>query len=119
MGQRSTEGDRPRPATADVVAKDAAVGPPLLILALGFGSILGSLPLLAVDGIPPHALGYVAGSLIPILVVGVVRRADLDRRRSPHYVGRSFVAPALVVLAVAAMVAAAFHVWPIATELSS
>lgn len=117
MAQRSTKDNEPRPATAEAVPRP--VGPPLLILALGFASILGSLPLLAADGIPAHALGYVAGSLIPILVVGVVRRADLDRRRSPHYVGRGVVAPALVVLAIAGLVAAALHVWPIATELAS
>lgn len=116
MAQRSTR-EQPRPA--DGTSAREVVGPPLLILALGFASILGSLPLLLADGIPAHALGYVAGSLIPILVVGVVRRADLDRRRSPYYVGRGLLAPALVVLAVAALVAAALHVWPIATELAS
>lgn len=95
------------------------VGPPLLLVALGFASVLVSLPLISIDGVPAHLIGYVAGALIPILVIGTVRRVDLDRRRSPHYVPRSLLQPALVALAVAAVVAAGLHIWPIATELAS
>lgn len=95
------------------------VGPPFLILGLGYASLLVSLPLLFLEGIPAHVLGYVTGSLVPILVVGLVRRIDLDRRRSPDYVARAILSPALALLAVAALVAAGLHVWPIATELAS
>lgn len=95
------------------------VGPPLLLVALGFASVLISLPLISFDGIPTHAVGYVTGSVIPILVIGFVRRIDLDRRRSPYYQPNKLLQPALVVLAVAAIVAAGLHVWPIATELAS
>lgn len=95
------------------------VGPPLLILALGFASVLVSMPLVAADGIPSHVIGYVAGALVPIMVVGLVRRTDLERRRNPLYVARSMLRPALAVLAVAAFLAAGLHVWPIATELAS
>ena len=100
-------------------AGSAQVGPPLLILALGFVSVLISLPLITFDGIPWHIVGYVTGSLIPIVIIGLVRRIDLDRRRSPYYVPVSWLQPALVVLAVAAFVAAGLHVWPVATELAS
>lgn len=100
-------------------APPAKVGPPLLLLALGFASVLVSLPLVAADGIPAHVVGYVTGVLIPILIIGLVRRVDLDRRRSPYYVPRPIVQPALVTLAVAAVVAAGLHIWPIATELAS
>lgn len=96
-----------------------AVGPPLLILGLGFLSVLVSLPLIGADGIPSHVIGYATGALVPILVIGIVRRIDLERRRSPHYVARSWFSAALVVLAVAALVAAGLHIWPIATELAS
>lgn len=91
----------------------------MLLVVLGYVSLLASLPLVGADGVGMHVLGYVAGALIPILVIGVVRRVDLDRRRSPYYVPRSGLPTALVVLAIAAVIAAGLHVWPIATELAS
>lgn len=96
-----------------------SVGPPLLILALGYASLVASLPLIFVDGIPAHVLGYVAGALIPILVIGFVRRVDLDRRRSARYEAKSWLGFSLALLAALAIVAAGLHVWPIATELAS
>lgn len=111
------------PAAASKQAAPATdtspVGPPLLLVALGYASVLVSLPLIVVDGIPAHVIGYITGVLIPILLIGIVRRVDLSRRRSPYYVARSLLQPALVALAAAALVAAALHVWPIATELAS
>lgn len=100
-------------------AGPAKVGPPLLLVALGYASVLVSLPLIAVDGVPAHVIGYVTGALIPILIIGIVRRVDLDRRRSPYYVPRGLLRPALVTLAAVALVAALLHIWPIATELAS
>jgi hypothetical protein len=99
-------------------AEPTKVGPPLLLVALGFASVLVSLPLIVVEGIPAHVIGYVTGALIPILVIGFVRRVDLDRRRSPYYEPRSILQPALVALAIGAVVAAGLHMWPIATELA-
>jgi len=109
------------PATKDAppAPDTSAVGPPLLLVALGYASVLVSLPLIGADGIPAHIVGYVTGALIPILIIGFVRRVDLTRRRSPYYVARSAMRPALVILAIAAVVAAGLHVWPIATELAS
>jgi hypothetical protein len=104
---------------APPVADTSVVGPPLLLVALGYVSVVASLPLITEDGIPAHVVGYVAGALIPILVIGFVRRVDLGRRRSPYYVPKTWLQPALVVLAIAAIVAAGLHVWPIATELAS
>ncbi len=115
---KGREKEPARPA-ATTPAPATAVGPPLSLVALGFASVLISLPLISVDGIPAHIVGYVTGALIPILIIGVVRRVDLSRRRSPHYVPRPILQPALVVLAIAAVVAAGLHVWPIATELAS
>ncbi|MFN8019612.1 MAG: hypothetical protein U0P45_16030 [Acidimicrobiales bacterium] len=100
-------------------AKPDKVGPPLLILGLGYASILVSLPLIAFDSVAAHVVGYITGALIPILVIGFVRRIDLDRRRSPYYEASSLLPPAIAVLGVAAVVAAGLHVWPIATELAS
>lgn len=96
-----------------------AVGPPLLILGLGFVSVLVSLLLVGAEGIPTHVVGYTIGGLVPILLIGIVRRTDLGRRRSPRYVARGFFSPALLALAVCAMIAAGLHIWPIATELAS
>ena len=104
---------------SDTTTASATVGPPLLLVGLGFASVIASLPLIALDGIPTHILGYLTGALIPILVIGLVRRVDLARRRSPYYVPSNALRPALLVLAVAAIVAALLHVWPIATELAS
>lgn len=105
----------PRRAGAD----EGTVGPPLLILALGFASVAVSLPLLSAEGITPHVVGYLTGGLLPILVVGLVRRIDLDRRRNHRYEAKALLSPALVVLLVAAMVMAGLHIWPIATELAT
>lgn len=100
-------------------ADSRSVGPPLLILLLGFASAITSLPLVAGDGIAVHAIGYLVGAMIPVLVVGLVRRIDLDRRRSPAYRPNAIFRPGLVLLAIVAIVAAGLHVWPIATELAS
>lgn len=112
---------RPATAPADAAGAEAPkrVGPPLLLLALGYASVLVSLPLIRLDGIPAHVVGYVAGAIIPIFLIGLIRRVDLSRRRSPNYVAWGLLRPALVVLAIAAVVAAGLHVWPIATELAS
>lgn len=95
------------------------VGPPLLLLGLGYLSVLVSLPLVTLDGIPTHVVGYCTGALVPILVIGIVRRVDLDRRQSPFYEPNRLVGPAIAVLGAVALVAAGLHVWPIATELAS
>lgn len=100
-------------------AADGATGPPLLVLLSGYASFAASLALIGADGIPAHVIGYVAGALVPILVLGVVRRVDLERRRNPRYVASSIFPPLLVLLAVLALVAAGLHIWPIATELAS
>lgn len=95
------------------------MGPPLLILGLGFAAVAVSLPLVSADGITAHAVGYLIGGLLPILVVGLVRRIDLDRRRNHRYQAKGYLPLALVVLLVAAMVTAGLHIWPIATELAT
>lgn len=90
-----------------------------MILALGYASVLVSLPLILSSGVGPHVLGYVTGGLVPILVIGLVRRIDLDRRRSPDYRSVGLLRPALGTLAVLAVAAALLHIWPLATELAS
>ncbi len=100
-------------------ARARKVGPPMLVLGLGFASAIASFALVGSDELSMRVVAYVIGSLIPILVIGLSRRIDLDRRRSPHYEASSLFRLGLIVLAVVAMVAAALHVWPIATELAS
>ena len=95
------------------------VGPPMLILGLGFASALASLALAGADDVAVHVAGYLIGAMVPILVVGISRRIDLDRRRSPYYAANGLFRLGLGVLAVVAMVAALLHIWPIATELAS
>ncbi len=91
----------------------------MLVLALGFLSVLVSLPLLGADGIGAHAVGYVVGGLVPILVVGVARRLDLERRRNPRYQARALFRIGAIALLPLAIVTAGLHIWPIATELAS
>lgn len=107
------------PTPAPAAAADARTGPPLLVLALGYLSVAASIPSIGGDGIPLHVVGYVIGGLLPILVVGLVRRIDLDRRRSAGYRPQALVGPALVLLAVVGVAAAGLHIWPIATELAT
>ncbi|MBX3312766.1 MAG: hypothetical protein KF906_00470 [Actinobacteria bacterium] len=104
----------------DTKAEDPTrVGPPILLLGLGFASVLVSVPLIPADSNLLHVLGYVTGALVPILVIGLVRRSDIERRRSPFYEPVRLFAPALAVLAVLAVIAAGLHVWPVATGLAS
>ena len=95
------------------------VGPPLLILGLAFLLVVASAVLLVVEGTTSHVVGYLVGSVVPLLLIGFFRRTDLDRRRSPFYVPSRVVRPALAVLAIAALVLAGLHVWPIATDIAS
>lgn len=95
------------------------VGPPLLLLGIGYLCVAVGLLQVGADGVGRHLLGYVVGAVVPILLVGIVRHTDLDRRRSPNYAGRALLRPGLVLLVVAALVVAALHVWPIATEWAS
>ncbi|HRW36273.1 MAG: hypothetical protein KDB04_03595 [Acidimicrobiales bacterium] len=107
-------------ATAEATATASReVGPPMLIVGLGFASAVASLALVVTDALALHVAGYLVGSVVPILVVGLARRIDLDRRRSPYYQPNGLFRMGLLALAVAAVVAAALHVWPIATELAS
>lgn len=91
----------------------------MLLVALGFASVLASVPLVPANSDGLHVVGYLAGAMVPIIVVGLVRRLDLDRRRSPFYVPQRLFRPAVVALAVLAVLAAGAHVWPLATELAS
>ncbi|MGN6696418.1 MAG: hypothetical protein ACTHN0_19725 [Aquihabitans sp.] len=115
---RATEQARPDARSAAAAAPET-VGPPLGLVVLGFACVVVSPPLVAADGIPGHVIGYVLGALIPILIIGIVRRVDLSRRRSPYYVPRPVLQPALFGLAIAAVVVAGLQIWPIATELAS
>lgn len=114
-GRSKSAGSASAPADAPI----RTVGPPLLILALGFVSFLVSLALLSADDRASHVIGYLTGAMVPIVVVGLVRRIDLERRRSPYYQVNRLLRPGLVALAVVAVVAAALHVWPLATDLAS
>lgn len=97
----------------------APVGPPMLLLALGFVSVIIALALVPTTGVTSHLIGYATGAIVPVFIIGLVRRVDLQRRQSPHYVSRSLLRQGLLVLALAAMVVAVLHVWPIATDLAS
>jgi hypothetical protein len=95
------------------------VGPPVVFLILGFASMLASLALGVVGGRQAHVGGYVLGALFPILIIGVFRRLDLARRRSPYYVPQGLVGLLVTVLGVGAVALAAVHIWAIATDLAS
>lgn len=104
-------------ATAEV---QPSTGPPLLIAAVGFASLLTSATLATLPrSVAIHILGYLTGAIIPILVIGIARRFDLERRRTSAYQPVAWFRHALLGLAVLALVAALVHVWQLATELAS
>lgn len=105
-------------ASDDDISESDVVGPPVILLAAAVASLLISLLLVPSDGIPLHLVGYVTGALVPILLVGLIRRVDLDRRRSAHYLASPVLQPGQAVVLVGGLVAALLHVWPIATELA-
>jgi len=97
-----------------------AIGPPLLVVAAGAASLVASVLLLAVGGgAGAHLLGYLTGAIVPILVIGIARRVDLDRRTQPSYRPSGLFPLAMLVLGVGAVVTAGLHIWPLATEWAS
>lgn len=93
------------------------VGPPVLIVLAGILSLLTAVVLaVAKSGVTVHLLGYATGAIIPVLVIGIARRVDLDRRSDPTYRPIGWFGTALLVLGVGAVLAAALHIWPLATE---
>lgn len=118
MAKARANASTARPS-APAAAPAAPTGPPMLILGLGFASALVSLPLVVADQFGAHLIGYLVGAMVPILVIGLARRIDLDRRRSPGYQAKRLFQVGLVVLAVVAMAAALLNVWPMATELAT
>ena len=79
------------------------IGPPLNILGLGLGSEVASIILLTISGTTSHIVGYLVGSVMPLLLIGFYRRTDLERRRSATYVPSRFVRPGLILLAIGAI----------------
>lgn len=108
-------------ATADQLDDDAVtVGPPMAVAGTGLVALVVSILLAAAgSGVAVHLLGYLTGALVPVLVIGIARRADLDRRRDPGYRAIGLFSTALLALGVGAVLAAALHVWPLATEWAS
>lgn len=108
-------------ASADDLDDHAgAIGPPMIIVGTGLMALVVSVVLAVVGaGVTVHLLGYLTGAIIPILVIGIARRADLDRRRDPAYRAIGLFSTALLALGVGAVVTAALHIWPLATEWAS
>jgi hypothetical protein len=128
MARRSvateTAADGAEPTTPPEPEVDGAeavptVGPPFFLLGIGALSSLVSLALVVVDSAGVHALGYLCGTLVPIVAIGLFRRSDLSRRKSAAYrLGelKSWMIPAVLVVG---LVAAALHIWALATQLAS
>lgn len=114
--KKDDAGDAGAP-TSGTPAADV-VGPPISLLAFALLSLLVSIVLVPSDGIVLHVVGYITGALVPILLVGLLRRVDLDRRRSAHYLASTLVQPGQAIVLVGSLIAALLHVWPIATELA-
>lgn len=95
---------------------DGRVGPPVLVALTGILSLIVGVVLAFASGTTAHLLGYATGAIIPILVIGIARRVDLDRRTDPSYLAVGWFGTILIVLGVGAVVTAALHIWPLATE---
>ncbi|HMJ75800.1 MAG TPA: hypothetical protein VK507_07500 [Iamia sp.] len=100
-------------------AADVRNGPPVLVLVLAGLCVVTSAALVPLDDLGTHVLGYVAASVLAIVLVGLFRRFDLTRRLAPGYRARPGVGRLVTVLLLAAFAVAAVHVWAIATELAS
>jgi hypothetical protein len=82
------------------------------------GSVVMSLVLLFVGGVPAHVIGYVLGSFVPILLIAGFRSKDRRSRLSPNYSPRpEYDWFARIGLGVALIVTVA-HILPIATEVA-
>ena len=106
-------------ASEVAAATESPTGPPLAFLLLAVVGVLVSLLLLFSGGFGSNVAGYVTGSIIPILAVGVFRHFDLIRRISPFYVPRPVVGRLIPVILVVGLVAVVLHTWAIATEIAS
>lgn len=103
-----------------VIADADTTGPPFTVVIVGILSLLVSCGLaFALRTVPSHLIGYATGAVIPVLVIGIARRVDLDRRSDPGYRSNAAFRTGLLVLGVGAVVAAGLHIWPLATEFAS
>ncbi|HTL87534.1 MAG TPA: hypothetical protein VL856_20285, partial [Acidimicrobiia bacterium] len=103
------------------VAEDEApptVGPPVPLLVLAVCSVLLSAALLLLDGLPAHVTGYILGSFVTIVLVGLFHRTDLQRRKQPFYLGRPALSRYAGLIAAVGVILSAFHIWSIATVLA-
>ena len=100
-------------------AVDVRNGPPVLFLLTAALCVVAGAALAPLDDFGAHVLGYVAASVLAIVLVGLFRRVDLTRRLAPGYHARAGVGRIVTVLLLAAFAVAAVHVWAIATELAS
>jgi len=100
-------------------AAEDRTGPPLVFLVLGALCVATGAALLGQQETAGHVVGYVASSVLVIVLVGLFRRFDLSRRITPGYRPRPGTGRLVTVLLLAAFAVSAVHVWSIATELAS
>src|SRR5690348_12962796 len=111
--------------SADAVTPELAeeeapptIGPPVPLLVLAVCSVLLSAALLLLDGLPAHVTGYILGSFVTIVLVGLFHRTDLQRRKEPLYIPRPMLSRYAGAVAAIGVIVSAFHIWSIATVLA-
>lgn len=102
----------------DVEADVDRIGPPIPLLVLALAAVGLSAALLGLHGLAAHGTGYVLGSVVTILLVGMFHRIDLQRRKLPWYLPRGALSRYAGVIAALGVIISAFHTWSIATQLA-
>jgi len=96
----------------------APVSAPKYLLGLAACSIAFSILLLFPGDFYLNIAGYLFGSVVVVLLVGMFRRVDSERRQRPTYSPQRGLAGAVTSLILFGLLVAMTHAWFIATELS-
>jgi len=93
--------------------------PPAYLILTAAAAVLVSTILLAVDIAAASVAGYVLATFVALTSVTAFRWSDNRRRQDVSYVSSPKLARAGTFIAALAVVAAAVHVWNLATRLAS
>ena len=97
---------------------DGAVRPPKALALAAVATALVAIALLFGHGTRLHAVGYLLGSPLCVLIVVVYRRVDLGRRQSSTYIGQRSIGAVATAALLCGLLASSVHVWHFATALS-
>ena len=94
------------------------VSPPVPLLVLALAAVALSAALLFTSAFGANVVGYLAGSVLTIALIGAFHRIDLQRRQQPLYMANPLLTRYAGLLVALGIVISALHTWAIATELA-